>query len=237
MSVVNARLVKDNQAKTLELTNLKDLNTTLTTQLFTAREALKNSTVPGVVEFETQRAELVTANEKVTKLEKRIENQNKDLEYMRANYQNASSAATESASEIGDLKDEVMELRGKADETRIKIQKLITEKEISELIKRNRELKNRCEEVERLNEQKNEELRALMAGRRTTRGTSVPRSPRLGSAVASPSNRRGPLGAVAGGSRGTSPAPAEGGPVRGVFGGEALFQDGKGRWGSHLRDQ
>ena len=73
-----------------------------------------------------------------------------------------------------------------------------------------------------------EENRTLQAGRRGTRGASVPRSPRLGplgAGVASPRNGIGQMGRVWGrGSRGNSPAPGVGGGI-----GESALGSGVGQ--------
>jgi hypothetical protein len=73
-------------------------------------------------------------------------------------------------------------------------------------------------------EKKDAELKAILNGRTATRGTSVPRSPRIGSAM-SP------------GPRPISNRVSNPGLVRGNFGGP-LFQQGPlgtARWGNHLQ--
>jgi len=85
-------------------------------------------------------------------------------------------------------------------------------------------------------EKKSDEIKAFLNGRRPTRGTSVPRSPRMG--TMSPNVRERPIARVFGsgvGSRGNSPAPGDAHtPHRGTFG-EALYADkGSGRWGNPL---
>lgn len=85
-------------------------------------------------------------------------------------------------------------------------------------------------------EKKDAELKAILNGRTATRGTSVPRSPRIGSAM-SPGPRPISNRVMQMGSRGNSPAPSNPGLVRGNFGGP-LFQQGPlgtARWGNHLQ--
>ncbi len=190
-------------------------------------------------------------------LQKRLTNMQGDLEYMRNNYQNSSTLAAEHASENLALQTELKELREKAKANTVRIHQIQKSGEIEEYVRRVRELKEENGELERELERKGEELRAMMNGRRATRGTSVPRSPRMGTGgTMSPGLRPigramqmggigmamgGVVGAGNGGSRGNSPAPGELGGFRGTgtFVGEALFQErstpGGVRWGNHLQ--
>jgi hypothetical protein len=137
----------------------------------------------------------------------------------------------------------------------IRIHEIQKNNEVREYLRRVQELKEENSDLERDLEKKQDELRALMNGRRATRGTSVPRSPRMGTAGTMSPNPR-PMGRAMqmgnigmamsggnGGSRGNSPVPGELGGFRGTgtFVGEALFQDQRApggasvRWGNHLQ--
>lgn len=160
-----------------------------------------------------------------------------EMDYMRGHYQTASSAAADARSEIDELKEENGVLARKASNNALEIHKIQSSEEIKQLMDRIDELQASNVEMDRELERKNEELRTLMNGRRSTRGTSVPRSPRMG--TMSPNVRERPISRVLGsgvGSRGNSPAPGDGPPFRGAFGfGDVLFPEkGAARWGNHL---
>jgi chromosome segregation ATPase len=240
---------KKHDARVEELTKLKEAKEAADAELAAARTTLATSAIPEVAELEKMRQEAGEMNEKNDRLQKRVTNMQNDLDYMRTNYQNASSSASESASELLSARAEIEILRAKADENRARIHEIQRSNEISELVKRVKQFKAENGELERELEKRGEELKALMNGRRATRGTSVPRSPRMGQGTMSPGPR--PIGrvmqmgmgsmagAMAGAgnnrSRGNSPAPGEFGN-RGF--GEALFQGQSGtsgRWGNHLQ--
>jgi chromosome segregation ATPase len=220
-------------SRVAELTKLKEEKATGDAELSAAREALSTSAIPEIAELNTLKGELNTAREENKRLEKRIASMQNDLEYMRTNYQQASSAAAEAANEINDLKSELATAQRKASENAVRIHEIQASDEIKQHLSRIDELETEKAEMERELEKKSEELRTLMNGRRSTRGTSVPHSPRMG--TMSPSTR--PMARVLSGvgSRGNSPAPGDGTAFRGQFAGDALFTTGSGaRWGNHL---
>jgi chromosome segregation ATPase len=220
-------------SRVAELTKLKEEKATGDAELSAAREALSTSAIPEIAELNTLKGELNTAREENKRLEKRIASMQNDLEYMRTNYQQASSAAAEAANEINDLKSELATAQRKASENAVRIHEIQASEEIKQHLSRIDELETEKAEMERELEKKSEELRTLMNGRRSTRGTSVPHSPRMG--TMSPSTR--PMARVLSnvGSRGNSPAPGDSTAFRGQFAGDALFTTGSGaRWGNHL---
>ena len=161
------------------------------------------------------------AQTEVLRIKKRVENAERDLEYTREAYQNASQAASDLGNENRELAVRISDLEHRASENLLAVHKANVENQVKELVRANDEvavtLREREAEIDRLRE----EVKAFKA-RRETRQASVPRSPRMG--VMSPRAR------MPGGlSRGSSPVPLEAGLQ--MFG----QQGGNGRWG-HLRD-
>ena len=154
---------------------------------------------------------------------------------MRNSCQQANTAAAEAVNDLSEAQSEIASLTTKASSNTLRIHEIQHSSEIAQHVSRIEELQTENKELEKELDKKNEELRTLLNGRRQTRGTSVPRSPRMGN-VGTMSPR--PIGRVmgipvSGGSRGTSPAPGE--VQRGVWTGEALFQGPQARWGTHLQ--
>ena len=246
-------LRKELENKDSEVTKLRDLKAALEKELAEARAALSSSSVPEIAEMGKLKEELLQERSERERLQKRLTNMQGDLEYMRNNYQNSSSLAAEHASENQTLQAELAKLREKDKQDMVRIHEIQRDNENKEYIRRVKELQGENSELERELEKKQDELKALMNGRRATRGTSVPRSPHMGtggtmSPGPRPMGRAMQMGNIGmamsggnGGSRGNSPAPGDLGGFRGTgtFVGEALFQDnrtpGGVRWGNHLQ--
>ncbi|KAE9364621.1 hypothetical protein N431DRAFT_388862 [Stipitochalara longipes BDJ] len=246
-------LLKELETKDAEVTKLRDLKATVEKELAEARTALSSSSIPEIAEMGKLKEELLQEKSEKERLQKRLTNMQGDLEYMRNNYQNSSTLAAEHASENQALQTELAKLKEKDKRDMVRIHEIQKNNELKEYSRRIKELKEENSGLERELEKKQDELKALMNGRRATRGTSVPRSPRMGTGgTMSPGPRpmaramqMGNIGmAMSGansGSRGNSPAPGDLGGFRGTgtFVGEALFQDnrppGGVRWGNHLQ--
>ncbi|KAL7936708.1 hypothetical protein V8C35DRAFT_239356 [Trichoderma chlorosporum] len=140
------------------------------------------------------------AQAKVVVLEKRLENAQKEADYIRNLYQDAASTASGLKSENNQLISQNEELAKKASENSVKIHEIQEQNTVKIYMAQVAELKLQMQHRERELELANEELRQLKNGRRETRQSSVPRSPRMG--MLSPLTRTygGP------GSRGASPA-------------------------------
>ena len=138
---------------------------------------------------------------------------------------------------------EIEKLRVKASENSVKIHEIQRSNEIASHVGTIRQLRAEKIGLEKELEKKAAELSALMNGRRPTRGTSVPRSPRMGGAVPSPGPARAmgrvlQMGGVGGnGSRGNSPASGDLAAGRAYNFGEILYgQPPTGsRFGNHLQ--
>jgi chromosome segregation ATPase len=216
-----------------ELAKLTEQKTASDAELEAARSALAGSAIPEVAELSRLKEEAATSRAETERLNKRITSMQSELEYMRTNYQQASSAAADAVSELNDVKAELAAAEVKASDNARRIHEVQASSEIKHLLLRIRELEAEKAEAEWELEKKSDELKAMLNGRRTTRGTSVPRSPRMG--TMSPGSR--PMARVLSvGSRGNSPAPGDGPPYRGTFAGEALFTTAPpaSRFGNHL---
>ena len=216
-----------------ELNKLKEEKAASDAELAAARAALAGSAIPEVAELGRMREEVVAVRAENERLNKRITSMLNELEYMRTNYQQASSAAAEAVSDLNDVKAELNAAQQKASDNAVRIHEIQASSEITQHLARIRELEAEKAATEWELEKKSEELKAMLNGRRATRGTSVPRSPRMG--TMSPGSR--PMARVLSvGSRGTSPAPGDGPPYRGTFTGEALFTTAppSSRFGNHL---
>ncbi|KAK4071510.1 uncharacterized protein Triagg1_6171 [Trichoderma aggressivum f. europaeum] len=137
---------------------------------------------------------------KVSLLEKRLENAHKDADYIRNLYQDAASTASGLKSENNQLRSQNEELAKKASENFVKIHEIQKRDTANMFVAQVAELNLQIQQRERELDLANEELRQLKNGRRETRQSSVPRSPRMG--------MLSPLGRAYGGpgSRGASPA-------------------------------
>ncbi len=164
-------------------------------------------------------ADLEEAQVKRDSLEKKLKNTNNDLEYLRSRYQAASSSAAELAAENSDLKTQIKHLEHKSSDATIRLHEINNKNMVEDQQRRIDDMQAIISQREQQLDRAEKELRALKNGRRETRSSSVPRSPRLN--VMSPRTRGGGGGNT---SRGTSPAPFDGsstpssavGPVPGM---------------------
>ena len=184
-------------------------------------ESEQRSTTAEAVEPTEPEKALEEARAEVQRIKKRVDNAERDLEYTREAYQNASQAASDLGNENRELVVHLKDLEHKASENLLEVHRVNVDNRVKALARANDNLavvlKEREGEIDRLRE----EVRVFKT-RRETRQSSVPKSPRMG--VMSPRARmQGGL------SRGSSPVPLEAGLQ--MFGQQA----GNGRWG-HLRD-
>ncbi|KAI1328825.1 hypothetical protein F5Y16DRAFT_368070 [Xylariaceae sp. FL0255] len=208
---------------------LKTSRTELEKKLAEKITEMLNSGNPDLVKMTEIDKDLAAAKMQVQQLEKRLIVAQSDLDYQRNNYQQASQRAAELSAENRTYERQIEDLARKANDNIIEVHKVQARNETRELNRMYHEEKairlDRETELARLRD----ELKAIKNGRRDTRGTSVPRSPRL-SALSSPRNGgRGPSAmGGASSSRGTSPAPPQEGGFPIPFGGPNRLP--------HLRD-
>jgi chromosome segregation ATPase len=194
------------QARISEIESLKEQKKSLETELASSRTALGNSPIPEVAELAKAQEAIRSLEDEKARLEKRIASLQKDFDFTRDSYQKASSSAVEAMNELGEMKEKMVELKRKASDTTVRIAEIQRSNANKENIERIQELESLISDREQELKKVHEELKVKTNGRRETRGTSVPRSPRMGSGAMSP---RPQFSRPAGGSRQNSPAPGD----------------------------
>ncbi|KAI9037051.1 uncharacterized protein KD926_000918 [Aspergillus affinis] len=162
-----------------ELVKLKDERTQLRHDLEKAREEIKAGG-GNLAELESEREKVRRLTQENAALQRKAEQESKQTEYTREQYQNASSVAAQAGNESRQLREENEELRRKVagDVTRLKElnQKSDAERHLSRIAELEATLLNRDDLLRR----KEEELREIRKNRPSTRSTSTqPRSPKL----------------------------------------------------------
>ncbi len=226
-------LTQSIEVRVSEIAKLKEDKINLEKDLATARSALTNSTVPEIAQLAQAQEQMRLLQVDKERLEKRILSIQKDFEFTRDSYQKASSHTTELRNEISELQEQNAVLQRKASENTVRVAEIQRANEAKEREERIDELEALLRDRDQELRKKTEELKIKTNGRRETRGTSVPRSPRMGSGAMSPRPR---FAQPAGGSRGGSPAP---GDAREGFRDATLFPSSalaSARWG-HLNDR
>lgn len=199
-------------------------------------EAPVAGTLPEPDSSKPEDERLKQAEVEIQKLTKKVESAERELDYTREAYQNASQSASDLGNENRDLTGRIADLEHKASENLRQIHQINLENQAARLARLNDEqaatLREREWELDRLRD----EVRILKAARRETRQASVPRSPHMGVMSPRAAGRAMTAGAATPGvggppSRGSSPAAATDASGVPLFG----QQPGNGRWG-HLRD-
>ncbi|KAK3904205.1 hypothetical protein C8A05DRAFT_13895 [Staphylotrichum tortipilum] len=192
------------EAQKAEVETLKEKNKALEAKLSETTDILTNSTVPEIAQLAQAEKARTEALSTIEKVEKKLRTAQNEADYSRKAYQDASNAHTELDREFKTLRASAAELERRAGANLLRIHQIQAEGEARETARRFDELRATLENRERELERAKDELRYLKSGRRETRQSSVPRSPRMG--VMSPRPGRGAAGG-GGGSRGNSPAP------------------------------
>lgn len=164
-------------------------------QLDAERAANVSSADTNIAELARLRASLAEAETAKDKAEKSIARKEADFEFLRSEYQKASSAAAKHADRIENLETQNTTLTRKADGQAAKLKRMVIDENQRSLLRENQKLKLELENREKLLTQREEELRNvknLKGLGMGTRAASVPRSPRVG---------------ANGGSRAASPLP------------------------------
>ncbi|RYP26609.1 hypothetical protein DL768_011685 [Monosporascus sp. mg162] len=216
-----------------ENATLRETNTELRKKLSEATQSLLNSSIPEVSKLAQLEKDLEEARARVQHLEKRVTLAQGDLEYTKNAYQQASHSATQLRAENRELEARVEALARRADDNVARVNELQSRQEVAELARLLAEQRSIARDREARLGQLHEELRLARAGRRETRQSSVPRSPRttagLGggsssASVLSPRNHNhhpttpSSVARAATTSRAASPASATGAqPPLGVF--------------------
>lgn len=189
-------------------------------RLEAALQELTKSDNPVLAASSQRELDLLAAQEKVNLLEREVSSSKDDVSFARARYQDASDQAAALGEKNTELKLRVQDLETRANANVVEIRRINAQRRDAKLrqdYERERTLRlDREKELDR----KTEEMRNYKArfGSRETRGSSVPRSPRVRQVN----------------SRNTSPvgdSGGNGGNGNGGMGG-SLF----GPRGAHLRD-
>jgi chromosome segregation ATPase len=199
-------LTQSIETRVAEITKLKEDKANLEKELATARTTLANSAVPEISLFAQTQERLRALQADKERLEKRVISMQKEIDYTRESYQQGSAYTTELKNELLELQEQNAHLQRKASENSVRVAEIQRANEAKEREERIDELEALLKDREQELRKKTEELKIKTNGRRETRGTSVPRSPRMGSGAMSPRPR---FSQPAGGSRGGSPAPGD----------------------------
>ncbi|KAM7202760.1 citron Rho-interacting kinase [Naviculisporaceae sp. PSN 640] len=208
MAKENEAIKKKLEQRDLEIAKLKEQNQALQAKLDTPELEHARSTAA--------EEELEKARAKIQSLEKRIKSTEENMDYLREQYQTATSEAGKFENERRELHSRITELEKKAGDNFMEIQRknreMAGQEHLRQMTEKNKRIQDQEREIDRLRE----DMKHLKNGRRETRQGSVPRSPRPGAVGGSIMSPRPPRGVGAGqlsggpGSRGTSPAPVTG---------------------------
>lgn len=170
----------------------------LKTNLITAQAALLNHNVPERAEIEQLRQTSEQAVKSRVDLERRLKTVQDDLDYARDMYQTSSSQAQAMASQTQDLENRLSHAQNRATGEQARARQMTLDAQTKNIERENKQLKLRLQEREtslRLKDEELAKLREASRGRMGTRGTSVPRSPRMASpkklAGGGPGSRQG----------------------------------------------
>ncbi|KAI0514387.1 hypothetical protein F5B22DRAFT_611397 [Xylaria bambusicola] len=194
-----------------EISALKTTKTELEKKLAEANTALLDSSNPDLVKLAKLENSFNTANAQVEDLKKRLVVVQSDADYNKNLFQQASHRAAELAAENRAHDKKIEELERKADKNILAVNQTQSRNEGRTLSMQVAEYRTIIREREAELNRVREELKSIRSGRRETRQSSVPRSPRMSAlGVMSPRNggTRGP--SAMGGpssSRASSPQP------------------------------
>ncbi|KAK0280747.1 hypothetical protein LTR35_007773 [Friedmanniomyces endolithicus] len=153
-------------------------------QLADAKARLADHTIPERAEFEKLRLAAERSEKEKSHSEKRLAGVNKDLEFLREQYQTVSQSAQALLSQVADLETSLAVAQELARGEHVKLRQMGYDAQTQKLRDENRKLKAMLQDRDAVMKFRDEEIARLKEaarGRMGTRGTSVPRSPRLGS--------------------------------------------------------
>ncbi|KAK0739751.1 hypothetical protein B0T21DRAFT_382713 [Apiosordaria backusii] len=220
------------EASKAEIASLKEQNKTLESKLAEATLAMEQSTIPDIARFAQLEKELAETKARAEKAEKKAASLTNEADFVRQEYQKASSYKQEQSDEMNRLREEIADLKTRANDNIVRIQQIHAQNGLADHQRQLAELQAMVRDRERELDILRAENQQLKNGRRETRGGSTPRSPRIGAmGGVMPSPRPGRAGA---GSRGTSPAAAASSDPA-APGMSYAPAGANGRW-NHLRD-
>lgn len=193
------RVVAKAQADALRFTSLetrynemREERTELQRQLREAKEALLNQAEPERAEFERMKEEAAAATAERTKLLNKVKQAEENYDYLRDQYQTASNMASQLGTANKALEAENAELAKKASGEQLRVREKTLDSSAKGVMNRVRLLELTIKSREELLLRKEEEITKIKEsrGRMNTRGSSVPRTPRLGSPLAQGTSSR-----------------------------------------------
>jgi hypothetical protein len=176
-------------------------NRSLKEQLKAAQEALADHSIPERAELEQVRLAFQQSQNENQILEKRLKTQQSDIDYAQEMYQNSSSAAQRLGTTNRELENALSHASNRASGEQTRAKQMTLNARAQNLARENKQLKAKFNEQTDALTRKDKELSLLKEasrGRMGTRGSSVPRSPRMGSPLKN-----------AAGSRQSSPSAGE----------------------------
>lgn len=199
------KLLESSQAKVIKLSEEKH-------ELEMKLQELTKSDNPNTKAAAQRELDLASSRENATALEKQLTFLRKDVEYARSRYQDASDKAASLGEENINLKNQIAELEKRASENVVKLREFSADTARQDAWRLYQDEKTQRLSAERELDRKNDELRNYKSrfGGRETRGSSVPRSPRVRQVS---SRNTSPVGDNGNGGNGSGP-----GPISGVFG-------------------
>jgi hypothetical protein len=176
-------------------------NRSLKEQLKAAQETLADHSIPERAELEQVRLAFQQSQNENQILEKRLKTQQSDLDYAQEMYQNSSSAAQRLGTTNRELENALSHALNRASGEQTRAKQMTLTARAQNLARENKQLKAKLNDQTDALIRKDKELSLLKEasrGRMGTRGSSVPRSPRMGSPLKN-----------AAGSRQSSPSAGE----------------------------
>lgn len=144
-------------------------------------QELTKSENPDTAVAAQREVDLRDSQEMVTSLEKQITYLKKDVDFTRSRYQDASDKAASLGEENAELRKKVADLETRASDNVVKLRQISVNTARQETWRLYQDQKAQRLDLERELDKKSEELRAYKSrfSGRETRGSSVPRSPRV----------------------------------------------------------
>jgi hypothetical protein len=205
---------------TAEIMKLKEERADVEALLRKTNAELMGSSRPGLADLARAREEARKETIEKLRLEQKVESMTRELDFFRAQYQEASSEAAEARSECQVLRDEIEILRRKASGEAMKLRQMAisteNERQSRRILELEATLRERTEHLRR----KEEEMKSQTKGKGAViRAGSAPKSPKP-SRTGSPSPSIGNVptavvSAPAANNGGYGPSPGVGGVGRG----------------------
>jgi hypothetical protein len=162
-----------------EITKLKEERANAEVLLKKANADIMGSSTPGVADLARAQEEARKGMAEKLRLDQKVESMTRELDFFRAQYQEAASLATEAGSECQTLREEIEILRGKASGEAVKLRQLAISTEYDRQSRRILELEATLKERTEHLRRKDEEMKSQARGKVTLiRASSTPKSPK-----------------------------------------------------------